>query len=356
MKTKGYKMRLTIILVASLFLITNFLYSQEDRKVLVEIFTNSHCPHCPAAHNVISNYLSGPNGDKISYIYYHMVYPYSDDSLYLESMEGSDARNNYYNPISVTPQGWFDGEHQGSSSGWAASLDNLVATESPLKIVLSGTRNTTQFNINAQLTRKGNITENDLLIHFVVVEDLFYDGRNGISNHEHVMRKMLPTPNGQSFSISLNETKDFPQTINLDPLWDADSLNIVVFVQSTETKTVYQSGTISYNELSISGLENERSVPVEFKLEQNYPNPFNPRTNIGFQVANFGFVSLKVYDVLGNEVMILVNEGKPAGTYEVRFDASGLTSGIYFYKLQTGSPSTGSGQSFTETKKMLLLK
>ena len=58
------------------------LYSQEERKVLVEVFTNSHCPLCPSAHNVIDNYLAGPNGDKISYIYYHMVYPYSDDQLY----------------------------------------------------------------------------------------------------------------------------------------------------------------------------------------------------------------------------------------------------------------------------------
>ncbi|MDH3269505.1 MAG: Omp28-related outer membrane protein, partial [Ignavibacteria bacterium] len=236
-------MKFLTVVLSSIILFTSVLMAQEERKVLVEVFTNSHCPLCPAAHNVIDNYLVGPNGNKISYIYYHMVYPYSDDPLYWESMEGSDARDNYYNPVSATPQGWFDGNHQGSTSGWAASLNNLVATQSPLKIILSGTKNSTQFNLNAQLTRTGDITDNDLVIHFVIAEDLFYDGRNSVSNHKHVMRKMLPTPDGQSFSINLNETKDIPQIVNLDPLWDADSLNVVVFVQSTGSKTVYQSAS-----------------------------------------------------------------------------------------------------------------
>lgn len=128
------------IIVLSFIFFTSILFAQEERKVMVEVFTNSHCPHCPAAHNVIDNYLAGSNGDKISYLYYHMVYPYSDDQLYLESMADSDARDNYYNPVPATPQGWFDGTHQGSTSGWATSLDNLVNTQSPLKIELSDTQ------------------------------------------------------------------------------------------------------------------------------------------------------------------------------------------------------------------------
>ncbi|HSW54359.1 MAG TPA: LamG-like jellyroll fold domain-containing protein [Ignavibacteriaceae bacterium] len=86
----------------------------------------------------------------------------------------------------------------------------------------------------------------------------------------------------------------------------------------------------------------------EFKLEQNFPNPFNPSTIIKYQVSSISNVSLKVYDVLGNEVATLVNEQKPAGSYEVKFNAAGLSSGIYFYKLQAGS--------MVETKKMILMK
>jgi aminopeptidase N len=86
----------------------------------------------------------------------------------------------------------------------------------------------------------------------------------------------------------------------------------------------------------------------EFSLEQNYPNPFNPSTKIKYQIANTGFVNLQVYDILGNEVVTLINKEMQTGNYEVEFDAPGLPSGIYFYKLKAGS--------FVETKKMVLLR
>jgi carboxypeptidase T len=99
------------------------------------------------------------------------------------------------------------------------------------------------------------------------------------------------------------------------------------------------------------------SEPVyTFSLEQNYPNPFNPSTKIHYTIPSgitngakqSQLVTFKIYDVLGNKISTLVNEEKPAGSYEIEFDATGLSSGIYFYKLQAGS--------FVETKKMILLK
>ena len=81
---------------------------------------------------------------------------------------------------------------------------------------------------------------------------------------------------------------------------------------------------------------------------QNYPNPFNPITTISWEIPADGFVSLKVYDLLGNLVANLINENKPAGPYETVFNANQLASGIYFYKLETGD--------FSQTKKMILLK
>ncbi|MBT8380647.1 MAG: T9SS type A sorting domain-containing protein [Ignavibacteria bacterium] len=89
-------------------------------------------------------------------------------------------------------------------------------------------------------------------------------------------------------------------------------------------------------------------APIDFALSQNYPNPFNPVTIINYQLPAKIFVSLKIYDVLGNEIAALVNEEKPPGKYEVEFDATNLTSGTYFYKLQAGN--------FVETKKMILLR
>ena len=89
-------------------------------------------------------------------------------------------------------------------------------------------------------------------------------------------------------------------------------------------------------------------LPAFFSLSQNYPNPFNPSTVISYQLPVNSLVSLKIYDLLGREVATLVNEEKPAGSYEVTFDGKNLSSGIYFYKLQTGD--------FVETKRMLMIK
>ncbi len=97
----------------------------------------------------------------------------------------------------------------------------------------------------------------------------------------------------------------------------------------------------------VSDVKDEFQIS-KFELSQNYPNPFNPSTRIQYQVSSNSQVSLKVYDVLGNEVATLVNEEKPTGVYEVNFDASQLSSGIYFYKLNAAN--------YSETKKMILMR
>src|SRR5262249_5770128 len=100
-------------------------------------------------------------------------------------------------------------------------------------------------------------------------------------------------------------------------------------------------------ELSTSA-ESEQPNPQSFNLSQNYPNPFNPTTAITYQLSAVSQVSLRVFDILGQEVATLVNEQKQPGTYSVAWDASDVSSGVYLYRLQTGN--------FTETKKLVLLK
>jgi len=105
---------------------------------------------------------------------------------------------------------------------------------------------------------------------------------------------------------------------------------------------------VVYNLITDVDDEENSEDPVTFQLSQNYPNPFNPVTKIKYQIPQLSFVTLKVYDVLGNVVKTLIEDAKPAGEYEIEFEASGLTSGIYFYKLISGS--------FVDTKKMVVLK
>jgi len=90
------------------------------------------------------------------------------------------------------------------------------------------------------------------------------------------------------------------------------------------------------------------NLPEVYALYQNYPNPFNPVSKIKYDISQISFVIIKVYDVLGSEIITLVNEEKPIGSYKVEFDATALPSGIYFYRIQA--------ETFIETKKMVLMK
>jgi len=100
------------------------------------------------------------------------------------------------------------------------------------------------------------------------------------------------------------------------------------------------------NPVGIVNINSE--VPEKFSLSQNYPNPFNPVTKLEIGISKLGFVSLKVYDIQGREVNVIVNEQLGAGTYEVEFNGNNLNSGIYFYRLIS--------DGFIETKKMILSK
>ena len=126
----------------------------------------------------------------------------------------------------------------------------------------------------------------------------------------------------------------------------------------SDTSYYYISAQDIHNNLSepvsvqvgvITSADSEvETIPNEFALYQNYPNPFNPATKIRYQLPQESKVIIKIYDILGSEVITLLNEEKQAGVYEVNFDGGGLTSGIYFYRLQAGN--------FVETKTMILLK
>lgn len=104
--------------------------------------------------------------------------------------------------------------------------------------------------------------------------------------------------------------------------------------------------TITYN--NATDVESKNLSPEDFALMQNYPNPFNPNTKIQYSIGSNQVVQLKVYDVLGKEIITLVNSEQPAGTYKVNFDSKGLTSGIYFYTINAGI--------YSETKSMILMK
>jgi hypothetical protein len=133
-------------------------------------------------------------------------------------------------------------------------------------------------------------------------------------------------------------------TTYLDPAGSPYSGQIVVTSNDTANATVLVPVTVSV----VTGVGDSPGMPLQFQLHQNYPNPFNPATSLRFDLPTAGHVKLVVFDVLGREVATLLNEMVPAGSHDMTFNASGLSSGVYFYRLQAGD--------FVETKTLLLLK
>ncbi|MBK9332152.1 MAG: T9SS type A sorting domain-containing protein [Ignavibacteria bacterium] len=132
-----------------------------------------------------------------------------------------------------------------------------------------------------------------------------------------------------------NETKNYSYT----------DRNLNAGLYNYRLKQVDFNGNFEYFNLS-----NEITIasPDEYSLNQNYPNPFNPSTKISFQIPTDGVVTLKIFDISGKEVMELVNGNLNAGFHTINFNATGLTSGVYFYKLTAGN--------FTKVMKMSLIK
>src|ERR1035437_1225717 len=148
----------------------------------------------------------------------------------------------------------------------------------------------------------------------------------------------------QYFSVPLKANS----THTLVPDWDNLNLSNLKILIDTGNKGSNDDSLILVNQYTGVNDNNQPNIPNNYSLAQNYPNPFNPTTTINYQLQFSGRVTLKVFNILGREVAALVNEDKPAGNYSVNFDAGRLSSGIYFYILQSGN--------FIATKKMILLK
>ncbi|HQF41388.1 MAG TPA: putative Ig domain-containing protein [Ignavibacteriaceae bacterium] len=164
------------------------------------------------------------------------------------------------------------------------------------------------------------------------------DGNNSLT-YSATLSNGNPLPSWLSFDPSARLFYGTPTTVG----------NILIKVTATDNANAKAFCTFSLKieDTSTDITDDEQSLN-DYKLYQNYPNPFNPSTKISWQSSVSSWQSLKVYDALGNEVAILVNEYKPAGRYEVEFDARNFSSGIYFYILKTNT--------FCDRKKMIVLK
>jgi len=175
----------------------------------------------------------------------------------------------------------------------------------------------------------------------------FYDGNPNTSGNQIAETTVDTTIAARGYRNVL-----VPWLIPLSQVMDSLRIYAVIDQENAVTNEVHENNNVGWAPAigygSIVSVESEMIVPEKFVLYQSYPNPFNPSTRIKYSIPNSEIVSLKVYDILGREIAVILDEYKSAGTYTIEFNASRFASGVYFYQLQAGS--------FVETKKMVLMK
>jgi len=340
--------------------INTYIVSNNPRNVLMEYCTGTWCSWCPcgkyALHELETYY---PN---LVVLAYHG----SGGDPYI-NFNGNTIINslgmNAY-PTGTVDRLIYPNAYMSSSGFFEYPFMRFMnAPEAPVKIdVVTQSFNSTtgQLSVNLNTTALANLT-GQYKINYVITEDNLVYPQTGNSYciggsgfiHNWVVRNMVNNALGENLNSGGTWTngqvinKSFSTTIN--SAWISGNCKLKVFVYK-DNATLYLAEVQQaiQTPITLTGINNEESIPVKFELNQNYPNPFNPVTNIKFSVPKDGRTSLKIYDITGKLVATYLDEYVKAGNYNAEVDGSELSSGTYFYTLKS--------ENFLETKKMILLK
>jgi hypothetical protein len=351
-----------LVLFFSVFVlfVTDCSYSS-PRNVLLEYCTGTWCQYCPCgdatAESIQSTYPNtviiayhGMNNDPFDFFNGWEIRVFLGFSAYPTGIV--DRTNTPGNPNFTYPM-WTPGVADRYSNSPNADVNIAVISK-------NYNPSTRLLNLTVAVTPASTFT-GLYMIGFVYTEDNVIYPQSGnpgcpggtYFNHKWIARSMINGPYGDTLingNWGANQTITKSISAKVDTAWVDANCNINVFVYK-DAYTIALANIMQAIKLAVtgpSGITNQNTLPLNYELQQNYPNPFNPTTNIKFSVPKDGDASLKIYDLKGSLVTTYFSGFIKAGTYNVDFDGSSLSSGIYFYRLTT--------DGFSETKKMILIK
>lgn len=343
-------------------------FSTVPRNVLVEFCTGTWCGWCPCGHQALNSIYS--------------VYPQTIAIAYHGGASSADPWKNFYGngiralmgfsayPTAVIDRGNTPSNPYVTYDQWYGKVEYRY-TSSPNSnvnlVVTSKNYNETtrELSLTLNATALENLT-GQYKVNFVIVENNLIYQQNHYSQcgatgyipdyvHTHVCRSMVNEPTGENLNSNniwnLNQTLTKNVVTVLDPEWVSANCKLITFVYKDSSILALANVEQALEErvagtVGISG--NSEEIPNEYSLSQNYPNPFNPATSIKFYLPEDGKVSFKVYDIFGKEVENYVDGFLNKGIYNVQFDGTNLSSGIYFYTFKAGN--------YFDKKKMVLVK
>ena len=342
-----------ITIFISLSIFVDEINSQATRRVLFEEWTSSTCGPC-AANNPLLNAFIQSHWDTITAVKYHVGWPApGNDPMYLFNQAQSNDRVAYYG-VNAVPWLNVDGVILDiwpfSQTAFQNAITQRLATPTPVSITVTDQRIPGDtIKATVVITKLSALPSGTYYLRVMAVEKkityLSPPGTNGETVFPEVFRRAFPSSLGTSITTTAG-TETYTFKYKRESVMVDSMMYTIAFLQNDISKEVLNSA-IGYG--SITGIDpGTGNIPTGFELAQNYPNPFNPSTTIKIAIPKEGFVSLKVYDLLGNEVKTLVKGNHKAGTYNIYFEGSELSSGVYYYKLISNE--------YTNTKKMILIK
>lgn len=327
----------------------NFVREILKNNLLFQKNNIQHSFSSAVSNGLISNTIFGYNGngyvskDTLELFKGYWIAALQEDVYLIQKPSESSIVPD--NPRIISPTNW--------EIPFTLNSNNLQDMIAVLGVKEDATSN---FDVNYDVPRPPRNPGNDFL-------ELYFE--NSGNNYPHIFGSKyaidfrqpenatwifkIESSNNSNISLAWNnnEIKELP-----------DSIEIILMDVTTNEKINMKTDSIfifDYNgtktfmvNSSITNIEDSKILPTKYSLSQNFPNPFNPTTRISYAMSIASFVTLKVYDVIGNEVSTLVNENKEAGYYEITFEAGNLSNGVYFYELRVGN--------FRDVKKLVILK
>ena len=338
------------ILLVSIGFFTSSVEAQAVRNPVLEYCTGTWCQYCPCGHTIIKDVIMLYNPNTVLLAYHGP----SNSSDPYRVFTG----NNIISLLGFSgyPTGIVDRlTAPQSRSAWAGQVNNR--SFAPPKVSIEGVIGFEKDSnkIHVKITVKALAEIPDIpVINFILTENKLVSPQTGSSGtgcaggneyvHDHVVRAMLNGALGNDLSKSGWAIGDsavidtfYYVSSNVQSTTQID-LNAFVYSKKSplNTSEIHQARKWKLSDYPVDVKDYfQAGNPVDFELQQNFPNPFNPETKISFSLPKSGFVSLKVYDLLGKEVAVLVSEDLAQGSHSVSFDASQLPSGVYVYQLQT---------------------
>jgi hypothetical protein len=353
--------KISFIVVILLF--AGFLGAQTN-NVLLEYCTGTWCPYCPCG-DAVAEGIQYVYPDALILAYHGPTNPSSGYEDPFRFFHGNEILSLY--DMHTYPSGVV-GRRTGviSRGSWAGQVDVQTSNyPSPISLSFNKTVDSVARTVNLTViaTALRDIDTN-VNVNFVISEDNVIYSQAGNSScpgsstfvHNWLVRSIVNGAVGDTLSTGhwaagTTKTRSWTTTLDAGWVWYNCKASVIAFFYNGTFSSLnsYVLNTKKIKVNTVTGVENlNNTVPAKYNLAQNYPNPFNPTTNIHFSIPQNGNVSLKIYDIIGNEVATYYDGFLKAGIYNAEFDGTKLSSGIYFYRLTAGN--------FSETKKMMLVK